>query len=192
MILFLIALLAGVLTVLAPCTISLLPVIVGGSIGNEKQSFKKAIVVTVSLGISVIIFTLVLKVSTVFINIPQELWQMFSGIIIFIIGITMIFPSLYENLPWINKLNQGSNKIIAVGYNKKNFWGDVVTGAALGPVFSSCSPTYFLILATVLPRSFGVGVVYLFAYAIGLSGMLLVVCFVGQKFYGGCVRLCAR
>ena len=181
MILFLIALLAGVLTVLAPCTISLLPVIVGGSIGNEKQSFKKAIVVTVSLGISVIIFTLVLKVSTVFINIPQELWQMFSGIIIFIIGITMIFPSLYENLPWINKLNQGSNKIIAVGYNKKNFWGDVVTGAALGPVFSSCSPTYFLILATVLPRSFGVGVVYLFAYAIGLSGMLLVVCFAGQK-----------
>ena len=180
MILFLLSFVAGLLTVLAPCTISLLPVIVGGSVG-DKQNIKRAIVVTGSLGISVVLFTLVLKVSTAFINIPQEFWQMFSGVIIFIIGITMIFPSLYENLPWINKLNQNSNKILAVGYNKQNFVGDVIIGASLGPVFSSCSPTYFLILATVLPRSFGAGVVYLIAYAIGLSGMLLLVCFAGQK-----------
>ena len=165
---------------LAPCTISLLPVIVGGSVGN-KQSIKKAVVVTASLGVSVVLFTLILKVSTAFIHIPQEFWQMFSGVIIFVIGVTMIFPSLYENLPWINKLNQNSNKILAVGYNRQNFVGDVIIGASLGPVFSSCSPTYFLILATVLPRSFGTGVVYLIAYAVGLSGMLLLVCFAGQK-----------
>ena len=180
MILFILSFLAGLLTVLAPCTISLLPVIVGGSVGN-KQSIKKAVVVTASLGVSVVLFTLILKVSTAFIHIPQEFWQMFSGVIIFVIGVTMIFPSLYENLPWINKLNQNSNKILAVGYNRQNFVGDVIIGASLGPVFSSCSPTYFLILATVLPRSFGTGVVYLIAYAVGLSGMLLLVCFAGQK-----------
>ena len=180
MILFILSFVAGLLTVLAPCTISLLPVIVGGSVG-DKQNIKKAVVVTGSLGVSVVLFTLILKVSTAFINIPQEFWQIFSGLIIFIIGVTMVFPSLYENLPWINKLNQNSNKILAVGYNKQNFTGDVIIGASLGPVFSSCSPTYFLILATVLPRSFGAGIVYLIAYAIGLSGMLLLVCFAGQK-----------
>ena len=180
MILFILSLLAGILTVLAPCTISLLPVIVGGSVG-ENQSIKRAIIVTTSLGLSVVIFTLILKVSTVFINIPQEFWQYLSGMIIFLLGISMIFPSLYENMPWVNKLNQGSNKLLATGYNKKNFIGDVIIGAALGPVFSSCSPTYFLILATVLPRSFGVGLIYLFAYAIGLSVTLLIVCFAGQK-----------
>jgi len=68
MILFILSLLAGILTVLAPCTISLLPVIVGGSVG-ENQSIKRAIIVTTSLGLSVVIFTLILKVSTVFINI---------------------------------------------------------------------------------------------------------------------------
>ena len=180
MILFILSLVAGVLTVLAPCTISLLPIIVGGSVGG-KHNTKRAIVVTSSLGLSVVLFTLILKVSTAFINIPQEFWQGLSGIIIFLLGITMIFPNLYENLPWVNKLNQGSNKLLAVGYNKQNFTGDIITGAALGPVFSSCSPTYFLILATVLPRSFGAGLVYLFAYALGLSAMLLVVCFAGQK-----------
>ena len=180
MILFFIALLAGVLTVLAPCTISLLPVIVGGSVGGG-HSFKRALVVTTSLGLSVVLFTLILKVSTAFINIPQEFWQMLSGVIIFLLGATMIFPSLYERLPGINKLNQGSNKLLATGYNKQNFAGDVIIGAALGPVFSSCSPTYFLILATVLPRSLGAGIIYLFAYAFGLSAALLVVSFAGQK-----------
>lgn len=180
MILLGISFVAGVLTVLAPCTISLLPVIVGGSVG-EGQSIRRAMVVTGSLGISVIIFTFILKVSTTFINIPQEFWQTISGGIIFIIGFSMIVPKIYESLPWINKLNQGSNKLLSTGYNKKNFWGDVIVGAALGPVFSSCSPTYFIILATILPRSLTAGFVYLFAYALGLSIALLVVTFAGQK-----------
>ena len=181
MILFLLSLLAGILTVLAPCTISLLPVIVGGSVAEGGQSIKRPLVVTASLGISVVLFTLILKVSTAFVHIPQEFWQLFSGIIIFGLGLTMIFPSLYDKLPWVNKINQESNKLLATGYNKKNMTGDIIMGAALGPVFSSCSPTYFLILATVLPLSFAAGIVDLLAYAVGLSGGLLVVAFAGQK-----------
>ncbi len=180
MILFLLSFLAGVLTVLAPCTISLLPVIVGGSVA-EGQNIKRAVVVTASLGISVILFTIILKVSTAFITVPPEFWQIASGVIILLLGVTMIFPSLYDRLPWVNKINQESNKILATGYNKKNIMGDIIMGAALGPVFSSCSPTYFLILATVLPRSLGAGIVDLLAYAVGLSGALLIVAFAGQK-----------
>jgi len=180
MILFLISLLAGVLTVLAPCTISLLPVIVGGSVA-EGQNIRRAVVVTVSLGVSVILFTLLLKVSTLFINVPQSFWEIVSGVIIFLLGVTMLFPSLYDRLPWVNKMNLESNKLLATGYNKKNLAGDIIIGAALGPVFSSCSPTYFLILATVLPKSLGAGLIDLFAYAIGLSGALLLVAFAGQK-----------
>jgi len=180
MILFLLSLLAGILTVLAPCTIALLPVIVGGTVG-EGRTIRRALVVTGSLGVSVVLFTLILKVSTAFISVPEIFWQIFSGAIILLLGISMVFPSLYESLPWISKLNRGSNKLLATGYNKKGLAGDIIIGAALGPVFSSCSPTYFLIIATVLPRSLGAGIVYLLAYAIGLSGALLVVAFAGQK-----------
>ena len=60
--------------------------------------------------------------------------------------------------------------------------GDVTIGAALGPVFSSCSPTYFLILATVLPASFALGLVYLLAYIAGLAIILLLIAWLGQKF----------
>ena len=71
--------------------------------------------------------------------------------------------------------------MFAVGYQKQNFIGDVLIGVSLGPVFSSCSPTYFLILATVLPKSLAEGILYLFVYTIGFCGTLLLISVAGQK-----------
>ena len=78
----------------------------------------------------------------------------------------------------------GGNAVVGSGYTKKSIWGDVTIGAALGPVFSSCSPTYFLILAAVLPASFLLGTVYLLAYIAGLSAVLLLIAVLGQRFIG--------
>lgn len=180
MLLFIISFVAGILTVLTPCTFALLPVIVGSSVsgGNNK---KKAIVITASLGLSIIIFTLLLKVSTIFIGIPQDVWSIISGFIIIIFGIFTLTPEIWEDLSFVGKLSISSNKLLGFGYKKENFWGDVIIGVALGPVFSSSSPTYFVILASVLPQSFTLGLVDLIAYSIGLSGTLLLIAFLGQR-----------
>ncbi|MDD5318876.1 MAG: cytochrome c biogenesis protein DipZ [Candidatus Pacebacteria bacterium] len=180
MILLLLSFVAGILTILAPCTLPLLPVIIGSSIGG-KANGKKALIIAISLGVSIITFTFILKVSTLFINVPEVFWQIISGAIILIFGLISLFPDLWERLPLISKLNRSSNKLIAVGYKKENFWGNIIIGASLGPVFSSCSPTYFVVLATVLPQSLLLGLVDLMAYAVGLAGMLLLVSFLGQK-----------
>ncbi len=180
MILLLISFVAGVLTVLAPCVLPLLPVIVGGSISDGKVNKRKAFTIITSLGISIIVFTLLLKASTLFIDIPQDFWKWFSGGIIIALGLITLFPSLWEN-KILARLQAKSNILLGKGDQKKSFWGDVIVGAALGPVFSTCSPTYFIVLATVLPQSPLVGFVYLLAYAIGLSLALLFVALVGQK-----------
>jgi len=180
MLLVALSLLAGALTILAPCTISLLPVIVGGSFGGTR-SIRRAVTVTVALGLAVIVFTLVLKVSTLFITVPPVFWQLLSGGIIVALGIVTVFPGLYEKLPFLNTLNRSSNALMSTGYTKQTFWGDVLVGVALGPVFSSCSPTYFLIVATVLPRNLLEGLLYLSAYALGLCVALLVATLAGQK-----------
>lgn len=179
MLFLVISFLAGALTALAPCTISLLPVIIGGSLAGE-TSKKRVFVVISSLGISVIVFTLLLKASTVLIDVPQGAWAFVSGVIIAVLGLTMVFPQLWDMVPFLNTINRDSNRLLATGYKRQNFLGDVLVGAALGPVFSSCSPTYFLILATVLPSSFLLGFVYLVAYCAGLCGLLLVITLAGQ------------
>lgn len=187
MILFVISFVAGVLTILAPCTLPLLPVIIGSSLGadgKEKKSMKKAFVIVGSLGVSIILFTFALKASTVFINIPQSAWSVISGIIILSFGLVSLFPDLWERIPLVQKLNISSNKLIGKGYLKKSLTGDILIGASLGPVFSTCSPTYFIILATVLPQSFLLGLVYLLAYTAGLVGVLLLIAFIGQRTLG--------
>ena len=74
-----------------------------------------------------------------------------------------------------------SNKLLAKSAQNKSFVGEILMGASLGPVFSSCSPTYFLILATVLPQSFFIGLICLIFYSVGLALILLLVAFLGQK-----------
>ena len=56
-----------------------------------------------------------------------------------------------------------------------------MVGAALGPVFSTCSPTYFVILATVLPASFLLGTAYLLVYVLGLALVLLGIALLGER-----------
>ncbi len=180
MLLFFIAFIAGALTVLAPCVLPLLPIIVGGSVAGG-QNKKRAYVVSLSLGASVIVFTLILKFSTAFIGIPQYAWEWFSGGILVLFGVVTLFPQIWDSLGVVNKISRESNKAMSAGFVKQSFWGDVLVGAALGPVFSTCSPTYFVILATVLPASFGVGLIDLLSYTTGLVLMLLLVSLAGQR-----------
>lgn len=179
MALLLIAFVAGLLTVLAPCTLPLLPVIVGGSIGEA--GIRRPLVIAVSLGVSVFLFTLALKASTLFINVPQSFWNIVSGGLLIAFGLVTLFPALWDHFVFANILNKSSNRLLAQGYTRQNFIGDVIIGAALGPVFSSCSPTYFIVLATVLPVHPAQGVIYLFAYCTGLILSLLAVAVLGQR-----------
>lgn len=175
-----ISFLAGVLTVLAPCILPLLPVVIGA--GATGRSRATPYIVIASLGVSILVFTFILKVSTIFIVIPPSFWTYLSGGILVGFGLILLFPALWERLPGMAKLSGKSNKLVGTGYQKKTIWGDMIIGAALGPVFSTCSPTYFVILATVLPASFWLGSVYLLAYIFGLSLVLLLISLLGQKF----------
>lgn len=181
MIFFLIAILAGVFTVVAPCILPLLPIVIGASEAGEKRISRRAITVIGSLSMSVIIFTLLLKATTLFISIPQIFWSSFSGAVIILVGLAIAFPSLWTKVPFVAKLSVLSNKAVGAGYQKKSYKGDMFIGLALGPVFTTCSPTYLFIIATTLPASFLVGLVYLLGFTFGLALALLLVAYFGQR-----------
>ena len=181
MILFLLSLLAGALTVLAPCVLPLLPVVIAGSVEDSRNRFAPLAIVA-SLGLSIVAFTLILKVSTAFIAIPTSVWSDISGGILIAFGLITLFPKLWDMVALRFKFGRGSNKLLAQGYQKKSLMGDVLIGLALGPIFSTCSPTYSVILATVLPQNIWLGLLDLFAYVAGLSLVLLLIAFLGQRF----------
>lgn len=184
----LLSFIAGILTVAAPCILPLLPVIVGGSLAppKEGQDSRKLwlhpLIISASLAVSVISFTLLLKATTALLGIPIMVWQIFSGLIVLLLGLTFVIPAIWEKLSLKIGLALGSNKLLAGSSHHQGFSRDILIGASLGPVFNSCSPTYALIVATALPASFVSGLSYLVAYALGLSLMLLLVAYLGQSF----------
>jgi cytochrome c biogenesis protein CcdA len=179
------ALIAGVLTTLAPCVLPLLPVIVGGSLGKPSiEARRRAYLITASLGVSVILFTLLLRATTALIDIPPTTWQWLSGVILIALGVLSVFPKVWDKTSARLSLQTNSNKQLVAARERGGTLGAILTGSALGPVFSSCSPLYLYVIVTVLPASFGEGMVLLVAYAIGLCGTLLVIALLGQKVMG--------
>jgi len=179
------AFIAGILTTLAPCVLPLLPVIVGGSIGKPSaEARKRAYLIAASLGASVIIFTLLLRATTALIDIPALTWQLVSGIILIGLGVVSIYPKLWDAVSAKLSLQRRSNKQLVAARERGGTAGAILAGAALGPVFTSCSPLYLYVIVAVLPASFAEGVVLLLAYAIGLCGALLLVSLLGQKVIG--------
>lgn len=160
---------AGLLTILAPCTISLLPIILSSSTKVDKRA---PIIVALSLGISVFVFTLLLKGSLVFIDIPFYWLQVASGLLITLLGVFMLFHSLWTRIELFFGLEK-SNILLQKANKGSGYFSSILLGLALGPVFTTCSPTYLFILGTVLPTSLSLGVIYLLAYILGLILMLI-------------------
>ncbi|PID97162.1 MAG: cytochrome C biogenesis protein [Actinomycetales bacterium] len=176
------ALVAGVLTTLAPCVLPLLPVIVGGASADPGETGRRrALVITTSLGVSITVFTLLLKVTTAFIGIPPQVWSWLAGGLLVILGLVGVFPGLWEWVAVRLALQGRSDSRLRAARGRGGHSGDVLTGAALGPVFSSCSPLYGYVVVTVLPASFAYGMVLLGAYVLGLCATLLAIALAGRR-----------
>ncbi len=182
--LFVVSFVAGILTVAAPCILPLLPIIIGGSLAKgdrEKNDYTRPILISLSLGVSVVVSTLLLKVSTSLLGVPEQVWALISGLLIIALGISLVQPLFWAKLSSKLHLETNSLKFLSKSDKHNGRTGDILTGLALGPVFNSCSPTYLLIVAAVLPISFWQGFAYLIAYAAGLASTLLMISFFGQS-----------
>lgn len=185
--LLILSFIAGVLTVAAPCVLPLLPVVVGGSLlgspkENKDRQWLRPLIIAASLAISVILFTLLIKATTTLLGVPQVVWQIISGSIVMLLGLNFLWPQAWSSLASKTGFFTNSNLLLGKAYKKMGLSGAILIGAALGPVFSSCSPTYALIVATILPVSFATGLLYLTAYAVGMSATLLLVAYMGKVF----------
>ncbi len=188
------ALVAGILTVLAPCVLPLLPVIVGGSVAAQptagdgggvavatRARIRAPLVITASLGVSIVIFTLLLKATTALIGIPPSVWEWVSGLLLIGLGLVFAFPTAWEQISIALRLQSRTGTRLTAARQREGTLGQILTGAALGPVFTSCSPLYGYVVVTVLPAEPVRGLVLLFTYVLGLCATLLAIALLGQR-----------
>jgi cytochrome c biogenesis protein CcdA len=148
---------------------------------TRSAAVTRALVITASLGASIFLFTLALKASTALIGIPTEVWQWISGGILIVLGIVGAWPDLWERLSARLGLQARTAQRLGAARSRDGVGGQVLTGAALGPVFTSCSPLYGYVIVTVLPAEPARGLLLLVAYVLGLCGTLLLIALAGQR-----------
>lgn len=182
--LYIVSFVAGILTILAPCILPLLPVIIGGSSLHDnaqaKVTLKHPLIIIISLVLSIVLFTLLLKFTTTLLGVSPAVWAFISGGIVLLFGINLLFPALWEKFMLKTGIALRVNRTMGESQKNTGIKKDILLGAALGPVFNSCSPTYALIVAVILPTSFMTGLGYLLAYSAGLGLVLLLVSIFGR------------
>lgn len=179
MLIIIISFFSGILSVLAPCVLPVIPVIFGW--GLAAQDNKKSIRIILSMLFFIFIFTFLLKVSTAFIGISTQTRATISGAIIVLYSCTLLFPTARERI-----------QVLLPQVKTPSWWSgkrwDILLGASLWPIFATCSPTYALLLSTILPVSIPLWIMGILAYLVWFWGFLYVLITWGRslikKFYG--------
>lgn len=178
----LISFFSWILTVLAPCVLPLLPVILWGSLAGKSK--KRPYIIIASLIVSLFLFTIILKASTILIDIDPSFWEYFAGWLLVLFSITLIFPRVWTKLMHITGIERFSQNSLESANQREWIGWPIALGAALWPVFSSCNPTYTILLATILPASITQGLIGLLSYFIGLWIILLLIVHFGRSIIG--------
>lgn len=173
------AFLAGVLTIAAPCTLPLLPVLLGTSLG-QKNPWRPVFIV---LGF-VAVFTLaalLLSLLATYIGFDANIIRAIGIFMLAMFGILLIWSKPFELIavtltPLVSKVS------IKVGLGTKGNFSAVLLGMTLGLVWTPCAgPVLASILTLIaLQKNLAAATLLLLAYSFGVGLPMMVIAFGGQ------------
>ncbi len=179
MIQILFALLAGILTIAAPCILPLLPILLGISVGQTSKTRPLFIVLGFVLVFS--LAALLLSILTTHLGLNPNIIRNVGVIVLGIFGIFMIWPLPFEMLamrlsPLISRVGSATNPA-----NRSNFSGFIM-GMTLGIVWTPCAgPVLASVLTLIaLQKEVVTAGILLFTYSIGAGIPMLVIAYGGQ------------
>lgn len=176
MVLILFAFLAGVVTILAPCILPILPIVLSGGVVQGRGrpwGIIVGVVVTFSF------FTLAIAWLVQHVGLSPNLSRDIGIGLLLGIGTIMVVPR------WLERVETRLSRIAQHGPSAQahGFFGGVVLGVGLGAVWTPCAGPILasLIAATQTGQLTGTTVVAVIAYAIGAALPMGVIAWLGQR-----------
>ena len=176
MLLITFAFMAGVVTVLSPCILPVLPVVLSGSVDGGKSRPWGIIAGFIT---SFTVFTLTLGLITRALGIPADALRILAGITILVFGIVMIVPSLKERfssfastLSTIEPGRHPGGRSTANGFR-----GGFALGTSLGLVWTPCvGPIMASVIALSISGQTDAGSVFItLAFSAGTAVPLFLI-----------------
>lgn len=170
------AFLSGVLTILSPCILPVLPIVLSGSIGGKKRPL--GIITGFILSFS--IFTLVLSYIIQALNIHPDTLRTVAVIIMVVFGLVLLVPWLQNKFELITSriINKRKQKNYGNG-----FFGGLLLGTTLGIVWTPCvGPIMASVISLAITQSVDGGSIFIIlAYSIGTSIPMFGIMIGGRK-----------
>ena len=173
------ALLAGIVTIAAPCTLPVLPILLGASVGHTGKLRPAMIALGFVLSFSVV--ALALSAITRIFDFDPNVLRTGAAVMLLGFGLLMIWPTPFE---WLSIrvssfINGGSAALVPQG---RGNLGGFVLGTTLGLVWTPCAgPVLGSILTLVATsRDIAWASALLVVYAIGAALPMLAIAYGGQ------------
>jgi cytochrome c biogenesis protein CcdA/thiol-disulfide isomerase/thioredoxin len=164
--------LSGVVTVLSPCILPILPIMLSGAVGGKRRPYG----IVVGFVLSFATFTVFATFLVQSLGIDLDTLRYIAAAILALLGLTLILPRLQEkinSLVKIPQLNTGQ---------KTGFGGGLATGATLGLVWAPCAgPILAAVITLAATAQAGVGsFLVVLSYALG-TGVVMLLIILGSR-----------
>src|SRR5579859_4390359 len=180
--LILFSILAGIVTVLSPCILPVLPLLLSAGIGQGRF---RPIGVVVGLVISFSFFTLMLTALVHATGISPDALRYISIGLIIVFGLTLVFPALGQRFELMTSKVAGLGNVVQEhsGVVGTGFWSGLVLGIALGLIWTPCAgPILATITTLVATRAVTwSAIVITFAYSLGTALPMFLIIYGGSK-----------
>ncbi len=188
MIQVLFAFIAGILTVLAPCILPMLPILLGASIGQ--QSKQRPLLIVCGFILSFAFASLILSALVSNLGLSANIVRDVAIFLLLIFAILMIWPKPFELLTV--KMSGTINIIGQLGQDQGNM-GGLILGLVLGIIWTPCAgPILGTILTLIaIQGSTGKSAVLIIFYALGAGIPMLIIAY-GSRWLTTKIKLIAR
>ncbi|MBI4276263.1 redoxin domain-containing protein [Candidatus Uhrbacteria bacterium] len=165
---------AGVVTILSPCILPVLPIILSSTVGGVESGRRRPLGVTLGFVVSFTFFTLFLSLLVRTIGIPADALRLFSIAVIGLFGASILIP---QTQVFLERFFSRLTRFAPHGDTGTGFWSGIVVGISLGLLWTPCvGPILASVIAlaltgTVTLATFGMTL----AYAIGTAIPMLLI-----------------
>lgn len=129
------AFIAGIVTVLSPCILPILPIVLSSSIGGKETGRLRPVGVVLGFVASFTFFTLFLSTLVRVSGVPASFLRLFSVAVIAAFGISLLVPG-FQKL--VEKLFSFLVRFAPQGQAKTGFFAGFVVGLSLGLLWTPC------------------------------------------------------
>ena len=173
------ALLAGIATIAAPCTLPVLPILLGASVGETSRLRPAAIALGFVVSFSFV--ALLLNALTRLLDFDPNILRNGATFLLVAFGLLMIFPAAYERLAAQTGLQSIGAATIGPG-DTRGAAGGLLLGAVLGLIWTPCAgPVLGSILTLVATsKDAATSSALLVIYALGAAIPMLAIAYGGQ------------